>query len=301
VKLLVGADFHLREDAPICRDPQRWIGLQREAVRFFFQTAKRLRASACIVGDICERSHVHPKMLSMLLSELIESGVTLHILAGNHDVPYHAIADEEMSSFGNLWRMTKLPGTPIQSFDELGVWYHFGELGALKDQTGRNPDLVFLHELTFADDKSRPGPIKEKAFIADDLFDLFPSAQFIFTGDNHQHFAVEKSGRWVINPGCLLRQSADEVNGVSGFYFVDTDDIGEVEFIQFPDNEIVDNSHLLAEKERDERVDAFVSLLEDNAEITLDFLSNLEIRRQENKSALGSADKVISDLLEEVL
>jgi DNA repair exonuclease SbcCD nuclease subunit len=299
-KLIVTADWHLREDAPICRDPSIWIDLQRKAVRFVFQTAKECGAEVCLVGDEFHRSHVHPKMLSMLLSELFDFGVILHILAGNHSVPYHSIEDEASSTFGNLWRLTKIKESPVKTFDDIGSWYHFGELSKCKDQTGRDPSLVFLHELTFADDASRPGPIKDKAFIADDLFDLFPAAQFIFTGDNHQHFAVEKSGRWVINPGCLLRQSADEIDGVSGFYYVDTDE-NKVEFIQFIDNEVVDNSHLLAEKERDERVDAFISSLADNEELSLDFLSNLEIRRFENKSALGSADKVISDLLEEVL
>ena len=300
MKLLIGSDFHLREDTPICRDPAVWIPLQRKAVRFFFQTAKERKVDrAGITGDTFHRSHVHPKMLSMFLSELLDAGVDLSLLAGNHDVPYHVIEDAEASTFGNLWALTKMKGSPVKTFDDIGAWYHFSELGKLKDQTGRDPSIAFLHELTFSDVDHRPDPVKEQAFVADDLFDLLPAARFIFTGDNHQHFAVkERSGRWVINPGCLLRQDADEIDGESGFYFVDTD-AGKVEFIPVPDDGIVDNSHLIAEKARDERVEKFIASLESNAEVSLDFLFNLEVARRNNKAELGSADKIIDELLEE--
>jgi DNA repair exonuclease SbcCD nuclease subunit len=301
MKLLIGSDFHLREDTPICRDPAIWVPLQRKAVRFFFQTAKERKVDrAGVTGDTFHRSHVHPKMLSMFLAELLDSGMDLSELAGNHDVPYHVIEDQEASTFGNLWWLTKVPGSPVKTFDDIGAWYHFSELGKMKDQTGRDPSIVFLHELTFASERSRAivNMHEGDAFVADDLFDLLPAAQFIFTGDNHQHFAVQKGKRWVINPGCLLRQDADEIDGESGFYFVDTT-LGKVEFIPVPDDELVDNSHLIAEKARDERVEAFIASLESNAEVSLDFLFNLEVARRANKSELGTADKIIDELLME--
>lgn len=299
MKLLIGSDFHLREDTPICRDPQIWVPLQRKAVRFFFQTAKERKVDrAGITGDTFHRSHVHPKMLSMLLAELLDAGIDLSLIAGNHDVPYHVIEDAEASTFGNLWALTKMRGSPVKTFDDIGAWYHFSEVAKLKDQTGRDPSIVFLHELTFSMDSTRPGPVKDSSFIADDLFDLFPAARFIITGDNHQHFSVQKGERFVISPGCLLRQDADEINGQSGFYFIDTD-LGVVEFIPVPDDELVDNSHLIAEKARDERVEAFITSLESNAEVSLDFLFNLEVARKANKAELGTADKIIDELLEE--
>ena len=42
----------------------------------------------------------------------------------------------------------------------------------------------------------------------------------ILTGDNHQSFCITSNGRWLLNPGSMMRMRADQVdhNPIVGIY-----------------------------------------------------------------------------------
>ena len=86
----------------------------------------------------------------------------------------------------------------------------------------------------------------------------------------------EWKGRHVVNSGCLLRQASDMKDYQCGVYFIDTDE-GIVEFIPIIDSEeLVDDSYIVEQKERDERIESFVSKLGETKGISLDFAENVE-------------------------
>lgn len=298
MKLIITADWHLREDVPLCRSHmslEEWMDLQREAIQFVFKVAQeRPGTKVAIVGDLFDRSHVHPSVVNMFLEEALCSGCVVHLLAGNHDLLYHQIKNLNRSSFGHIWNLMQSGGVDnLQTMDSLGKWFHFGTVQE-SDYSGEK--FVFLHELCFKDEDSKHSKIK--AYVAEDLLDMFPKAKYICLGDNHKSFLyTSKDARHVINPGCLVRQVADLINDAPGVFFIDTD-VEDVEFISFSDGE-VSNTHLTKEKERDDRIDAFVSSINSNEPESLDFRENLRKEMKSHEEELGAATQVIVELLEE--
>ena len=120
------------------------------------------------------------------------------------------------------------------------------------------------------------------SYAAKDLLEEIPSVKWFFTGDYHRHFHYKWKGRHVVNPGCLLRQASDMKDYECGVYYVDTEE--EIaEFIRIIDNEeLVDDSYIVEEKERDERIDDFVSKLSETKAVSLDFLDNVEKAMRSN-------------------
>jgi hypothetical protein len=92
----------------------------------------------------------------------------------------------------------------------------------------------------------------------------------------HKNFHYEKNGRHVVNPGCLLRQAVDFKDYQPGFYFVDTEK-NIVEFNLIIDSEaFVDDSYILREKEKEERIEAFANKIGDVENVSLDYSENVK-------------------------
>ena len=68
-----------------------------------------------------------------------------------------------------------------------------------------------------------------------------------------------------------------------GVYYVDTDD-EEIEFIPIIDvGDVIDDSYLMKEKEREERIEKFANKLKDTNSVSLDFISNVQKQLKINK------------------
>ena len=322
-RLVITADWHLREDMPICRNDADWMDVQRGAMKFVIDFANEKKASVAIVGDLFHRSHVHPSVVSMFLEEVgryfVEGG-GVYLLAGQHDLPYHSLENISKSSFGNLWaliqrhRFDRVKGAYIDfhlgDLEEIGTRLHFGELrvdrprehsddcavtlgGGACDCPYQPTHFVFIHQLAFKSKKDMPPT--DEGMLAEDLAAMFPEARIIALGDNHRHFMWEthtkERDQVILNPGCLVRQSADLIDYESGFYYVDEE---QIDFVVVPDSGTVSNAHLVREQERDDRIEAFVSTLEKGQEVSLDFVQNL-------RSKMGQLEKPVVDVLEEML
>jgi len=309
-RLCAVADLHLREDMPVCRNDADWLAVQREALEFVVSFANEKKASIALSGDLCHKSHVHPSIINLffqVVSQYHVEGGGIYILAGQHDLLYHNLDNMMASSFGNIWTIAKMGGTPLHPLDDIGVSLHFGEiresrrtahaddcacgLGGDCDCGYDDRELVFLHQLTFASKKDMPPT--DEGVLAEDLAKMFPDARYICLGDNHRHFLWEKGTQKVVNPGCLVRQSADLVDYQAGFYFIDLVR-DEVEFVPVPDKGTVSNDHIKRQQERDERIEAFISTLERGTQVSLDFVQNLRVK-------MKGVDPSIVDVIERLL
>ena len=295
MRLAASADWHLRDDLPVCRNDVDWLEVQKKAITFVIDYANALKANVAITGDVFHRSHVHPSIVSMFEDALfnydVDDGI-IGILAGQHDLPYHNIDNMAKSSFGNVWKIAMSRKTHLRPMEDLGLAVHFGQLPT-ESYTGPK-ELIFIHQLTFKTEDDMPPT--DEAMLADDLLELFPNAKWLFLGDNHHRFDYTYKGQHVINPGCLVRQSADLIDYTPGFYFVDTDS-GSIEFVKVPDGGTVSNDHITKEQERDERIEAFVTSLEKGTEMSLDFVHNL--RERMPSLAEGTKD-VMNEMIEAI-
>lgn len=279
MKLIITADWHLRATRPRCRIDEDWYATQRNAVKQVKNIALEKKCSVAIVGDIfnsnADTSFQCIQIIQDFAKELKDNNLSLYILAGNHDLPYHSSENIEKSAVGILFNSDNI--FPIQDLDKTGKEISAGNF----DEEVKNVKYVFRHILCFPDLKSLPPNVN--AITAKELLVETPKAEWVFTGDYHHNFHYAKNGKNVVNPGCLIRQASDMKDYQCGVYFVDTEkDVAQ--FIPIIDKEqFVDDSYILKQEEREQRIESFVDKLKDTKNISLDFIDNVQKAITANK------------------
>ena len=104
------------------------------------------------------------------------------------------------------------------------------------------------------------------------------------TGDNHQSFAVEHEGRWLVNPGSLMRTTTIQLKHKPSIYEWYAKD-NSIKRVYLPiDKNVIDTSHIEEVKKRDKRTEAYIQKLKSNYKISFDFEDNLERHLTTNKN-----------------
>lgn len=302
MKFILTADWHLRASRPRCRIDDDWYGTQKKAIEQIEKIAIEKNCDVIINGDIfnsiTDTSFQCIQMVQDFAKRLNVHALSCYMIAGNHDLLYHSTQNIEKSAIGILFNSENI--FPVKEFFEKYPYNNSGEkinysASNFDEQDNIFAHVVFKHILCFPDSKSLPFNVD--AMTAKDLLEEFPNAKWIFTGDYHKNFYYEKNHRHVINPGCLLRQASDFKNYQCGVYFVDTEK-EIVEFIPIIDKEqFVDDSYILKQEEREQRIENFVEKLKDTKNVSLDFLDNVKKAMQANNFE-NEIKNVIEELLE---
>ena len=285
MKGIITADWHIRSSVPRCRRDSDWMATQKKALDAIMNKAFEYNCDVYIVGDIfhsnADASFECISMIQHMADELSGRGLFIRMLAGNHDLPFHSARNIDRSAVGILLNTRGI--IPIDGPTDISA-PNFGE------PVDETKPLVFEHRLVFPDKTSLPPNVE--AITADDLLAEHYMAEWIFTGDYHHAFHVDRRGRHVVNPGCILRQAADMKDYQCGFFYVDTDnDI--VRFHTTGDNdELVDDSYLIKQEEREQRLEDFMDKLRKTKSISLDFIENVEKAIMENKLSNALVDTI---------
>lgn len=283
---IISGDNHIRADLPRCRIDDNWEETQNKAIIELVEIANKKDCDLFIVGDLFDTANVPARIISMLINEFSKINNKVYILAGNHDLPYHSITNIENSSIGIFRNLSRKHHKIKFGMTEFGHWSNFN--GTVK---GSESGILFIHKLIFDSAKSIPpncAGITAAQFLEENKY------KWVFSSDNHKCFHYEKNDRHIINPGCMIRQSSDEKEYKPSVFFVDTEK-EIVERIYLNDNvEMVDDSYIKKENERDERIGAFVEQLKSSKKLSLSFLDNIEKAIEKNKKVL---DKSIIDMI----
>jgi DNA repair exonuclease SbcCD nuclease subunit len=246
MKGIISADWHLREDKPLCRLDEDWFNTQESCIQHVISEANRRDADLYIVGDLFHRPVVSPRVVNMFLRNIKLLGGDCYLLCGNHDVQY-----------GNYENINK---------SSIGVVF---QSGLVKECPKEKGGLLFLHTLVFKSGNNIPPGCD--AYTAKGLAE--------FTGDNHKAFTwCDSTSPIIINPGTLMRQTATEIDYVIGFYYVDTES-ETIDFVDSIDNnydKYITRDYLKKQEERDERISAFIESLKGDNKISLNFMDNLK-------------------------
>jgi DNA repair exonuclease SbcCD nuclease subunit len=293
-KFILAADLHIRNDRPRCRIDENWEETQRLMIQEIVSIANGYKCPLIITGDLFDNPNIPARFIVMLLNELskIDFGNLVHYLAGNHELPYHSIDNVENSSMGILMELDAYHAKIEHGMNRFGLWSDFN----CKIRGSKNTGLLFIHRLVFESIKTIPPNVS--TITASDLLKEYPDSKWIFLGDNHQFFHYEKNGKHVLNPGCTIRQKSDEQKYKPSVCYVDTEK-EIVERIFLNDNiAMVNDSYLVEENERENRIEAFVEGIKKNGKISLDFLSNVQEALSKNKKKM---DQYTIDMVYELL
>ena len=295
-KMIISADWHIRATRPRCRVDNDWLETQRMALAKVMKVAIDKKSPVLVVGDIFHSNSDTSFECIQLVQQMADKLGGLYILAGNHDLPYHSSENLDKSAIGVLLNSNNvhLIKDYLTKWNLEQEYPYIISAGNFDEEDDKRAEIVFKHVLTIL---SEDKPDFVDCETPESLLEKFPDAKWIFTGDYHHNFHYEKNGRHVVNSGCLLRQASDMKNYKCGVYFVDTDE-NIVEFIPIIDNEdLIDDSYILQENERNERIESFVDKLKKTKGVSLDFIDNVQNEMKRNKFETELV-QVVDELLE---
>ena len=294
MKFICTADWHIRATRPRCRIDENWIETQVKALRQLSKISDEKNAPIFVVGDLFHSNSDTSFECINMVQKFADISGELYILAGNHDLPYHSSENLDKSAIGILLNSESV--FEIEHFFENVIGFaHINYSASNFDkEDNKFAEIVFKHVLTIPEEDK---PDFVDCETPETLLEKFPNAKWIFTGDYHHNFHYEKNGRHVVNSGCLLRQVADMKDYQCGVYFVDTDE-NIVEFIPIIDNEqLIDDSYIEKENEREKRIDDFVNKLKNTQSVSFDFVDNVQKSIFVNKFD-NDLENVINELME---
>lgn len=271
MNFVISADWHIRSNLPRCRKDNDWYETQWKAMEQIKDFANEKQCPIFIVGDIFHSNGETSFYCIQMIQKLArKTKCGIYLLAGNHDLIFHNSENIERSAIGILMRSKK-----IKQIKDYFIENEIDDFSAGNfDEETEDKKIIFKHVLCFPDMKSLPPNVD--AMTAKDLLEEYPHSEWIFTGDMHKNFHYEKNGRHVVNPGCLLRQAVDFKDYKTGFYYVDTDkNIVDFNFI-IDNEEFVDDSYILREKEKEERIEAFANKVGEVESVSLDYSENVK-------------------------
>lgn len=301
MKILITADWHVKGERPICRTDDDWIESQCRTIgeiRNIFES--NLCDQIWILGDLFDAPKCSTVAVNMLIGELKKFPPdSVKILCGNHDLKDHNYGNLEECSIGTLKHLFK--DIPSELQDVFGCRFKISAKPFGLDEERTDANIVCTHQLTFPNAEARP--IEDCGVLAQDLLDKWRFADLIFTGDYHHAFVYEfkdvvKGGnRYVVNPGCINIQKADELDYEPSVVIWNASlNLEENSFEKFyldPQRENCTRNHIEAREEKENRLAEVVETIQGGVEITLDFDSNLEKAvRKTDAAIIGAYESV---------
>ena len=292
MKVLITADWHIKGERPICRLDDDWIASQRKTISEIREVfSKQGCEQIWILGDLFDAPRCSTEAVNMLVEELLKFPEgSVRVLCGNHDLKDHNYANLNACSIGTIKQIFgDIPDEVQGDYCKLTVSARpFG-----MDDYDSTASIVCTHQLTFPDDKTR-GIFG--GTTAEELLARWPQAKFIFTGDYHHGFIYKKipdiiqndeeHARFVITPGCINIQKADELDYGPMVVVLDFDKFGIQPVYLDPQAENCTRDHIEAREHKEEEFERVVETIKGNVDISLDFDSNLEAQVQKTDSAI---------------
>jgi len=254
---ILTGDWHLRENTPSCFtgdfEEEQW-----NSVAFVSDLQKKYNCPVICTGDLFHHWKPSPWLLSRCI-ELIPK--KFYTIFGQHDLPQHNLQLEHKSG--------------INTLRQAGVVHvlrgcHFGQTP--KESSSTLYNMLVWHHLTYLS-KSFPGATGGNAIS---ILKKYPQFDLIVTGDNHISFTVEYKGRRLVNTGNLTRQSAAQIDFKPCVWLWYAED-NSVKQVFLPIQEgVISREHIDHKEERDARLEAFVSRLDEDWKTAMGYEDNLE-------------------------
>jgi DNA repair exonuclease SbcCD nuclease subunit len=269
-KAILTADWHIRGDAPRCRTDDFQKAMWKK-VEFIFALADRYGIPIFLAGDLGHRSQ-WPNWLIERFVALINDYDRIDIVMafGQHDLPEHNLELVSKSALGVLLESKYICNADYWDKAYVSAFHYGQKIKKTLAPKGEKCDMAIAHQMVIEDRPEWPDQVADRGKA---LLKKFPQYKLILTGDNHKPFVIRHEGLILVNPGSMMRTTADQINHKPRVYLWDGED---VEPVYLPIEEgVISREHIDISKERDGRITAYVDRLKTNYEIGLDFKKNM--------------------------
>jgi len=300
---ILSADWHLRPDVPIGRTDDYFAAMERK-VDFILALSKQHECPILIAGDLGNKPQWPNWLLSWTISKFqFVSDVIWPpvVIAGQHDLPNHRLDLWQKSGIGVLTeaRVIDLIGTKgkveFSSCKDFVIYPfsygigidHIGDI--IKPRTQNIPKIAMTHQMVIENKPLWPG---QEAPKGNQLLKKFPEYNLILSGDNHKPFTVEYEGRWLVNPGSMMRSTAAQIEHKPRVYlwYAETNEIGPV-YLPIEQG-VIERTHIDSVQERDNRFNALITRVKNDVEIKLSYPNNIENYFQKYRTEIPVKNKV---------
>jgi len=292
---ILTTDWHIRPDQPIARIDDFWSALSGK-ILFIIDRARTYKCPILLAGDLGHRPG--PRnwpfwLLYWCMTTLSQAEIIA--IAGQHDLPDHQLDLLNESGMGVLSKadVINVAMNPALIKNTFGIFpFHFGE-GLGKVGTSGGPCVAITHQMIIQNRELWPG---QKAPKGHEILKKYPQYNLILSGDNHHAFTAEYEGRWLVNPGSLMRAHADQVDHKPRVYlwWADTN---EIEKVYIPiQQDVLSREHIEKKNHRENRFQSFVKQTEktwNKGELSLSFKNNMEIYFSKNRLRKPVKAKII--------
>jgi len=290
---ILTADWHIRSDTPICRTDNFFDTLEKK-IDFILDLQKEHKCPILEAGDIGHK----PQWPNWLLEWAINKfkGQEIIAICGQHDLPNHRLDLFEKSGTGVLTAAGVIQTMGILLSEDKIIGCHLPSKSIIKKyglhitpfpygmemkslgwgkkyEMPDMPMIAMTHQMIIENKPLWPG---QEAPKGNSLLKKFPEYDLILSGDNHNSFVAEYQGRKLVNPGSLMRTTADQENHKPRVYlwYAETN---TVEAIYLPiEKNVISRTHIDVAKERENRNQAFIERVNNDVEIKLSYENNIE-------------------------
>lgn len=293
MQIMITADWHVRGEKPICRTEENWIESQRKTISEIREIFIKNKCDQIwILGDLFDAPRCSTEAVNMLISELQKfPHDSVKILCGNHDLKDHNYENLELCSIGTIKKLYSDIPDKVPGFNK-GLDYYVSANPFALDEEETDAEIVCTHQLTFPNAEARP--IEDCGVLAQDLLDKWRNTNIIFTGDYHHGYIYKEDWddsfpRFVVTPGCINIQKADELDYKPFVVIWDTCAVGDSQFEKCyldPQSENCTRDHIETREQNEAMLSEVVETIKGGTEITLDFDSNLEAQVKKTNSAI---------------
>lgn len=279
--LILSADWHLRGDCPRARIDDFFLAMNNK-INEIFSLANKFQIPILISGDICHRWNWTCRLLEWFVNKVQKCKIVLFAIPGQHDLRNHSLNLWRESAIGVLHAanaITLLGPHDLHSdwgFDDF--WLHafpYGEkLHSIPIKKDGKRHIAMTHQLVM--ESITKEWEKEKGSTGLGLLKQFPDYSLILTGDNHKSFVIQHEGRLLVNPGSIMRSSADQIDHKPRVYLWWAEN-NQVEPVYLPvEQDVIDRTHIESQEVKDRRMEAYISRMSEEVEIGLSFEENLK-------------------------
>lgn len=272
---ILTGDWHLREDTPVCRTDD-FEAAQWRKVDFISVLQDTHKCPIFHSGDLFNHWKPSPYLLAQTIKHLPNQFYTVY---GNHDLPQHNLELANKCGINVLkeaYKVFPLNGThwnqtPKTATIEIPLNLPYN--GKVMLQVLVWHVMAYQGKLPWPD---CPDP------LAAGILRKYPQYDLILLGHNHKPFVETHEGRVLLNPGSIMRQSSDQMDYKPAVWLWYASS-NTLEPIYLPIEEgVITREHIEGKEQRDERIDSFISKLNDDWSAGLTFEENLEEFKKSN-------------------
>jgi DNA repair exonuclease SbcCD nuclease subunit len=294
-------DLHIRETTPECRLDD-FMKTQTRKHKWLRELQEKHNAPILVAGDVFNYWKPSPWLLSWTLRNLSDGIIAI---PGQHDLPAHNLENIEKSGIQVLYDAGK-----IRLLTEPSVWplhlnglhpnykginsgicgfpwgTEIGGISPLYDYM-----LAIIHYGVYQRTPHYPGA-ENTGGTARSIIKKMPGFNLIVSGDNHLTFTERTREQLLVNPGSFMRTTAAQADHKPCVFlwYAEANTVEQV-FVPIEDG-VISREHIDKVEERDERLEAFISKLDHNIEITISFQENMR-----NYLAKNKISKSVSDII----